>query len=56
MVHRAVTLGAGLDRLLLPPSSGALGHSAFLADLKTGSLSAGFLLSVVVASGFWTLA
>ncbi|EJD04270.1 glycoside hydrolase family 72 protein [Fomitiporia mediterranea MF3/22] len=37
------------------PSS-ALGHTTFLADLKTGTLGTGLLLSVMVATGFWTLA
>ncbi|THH11779.1 hypothetical protein EW145_g438 [Phellinidium pouzarii] len=37
-------------------SNGALGHSVFTADIKTGALGTGVLLTVMVAAGFWTLA
>ncbi|KAH8120521.1 glycoside hydrolase family 72 protein [Phellopilus nigrolimitatus] len=50
------TGGSGSGSSTKSSSSGALSHSAFLADLKTGALGTGLLLTVMLATGFWTLA
>lgn len=37
-------------------SNGALSHTSFLGDLKGGVFGTGLLLTMMVATGFWTLA